>query len=76
MSQARRQWDRVLRHSGKRLASWTEAVKWERGTTGDLAACRRLYARSMKEVQDFPEVSSIGEDSRREADGSGALVVR
>eukprot|EP00752_Nemacystus_decipiens_P008742 g7803.t1 len=56
-SQARRQWDRVLRHSGKRLASWTEAVKWERGTTGDLAACRRLYARSMKEVQDFPEAA-------------------
>eukprot|EP00903_Cladosiphon_okamuranus_P006864 g6685.t1 len=56
-SEARRQWDRVLRHSGKRLASWTEAVKWERRTTGDLAACRRLYARSMKEVQDFPEAA-------------------
>lgn len=60
LPQARRQWDRVLRHSGKRLASWTEAIKWERGTTGDLAACRRLYARSLKEVQDFPEVGSRG----------------
>ncbi|CBN77067.1 Sart3 protein [Ectocarpus siliculosus] len=56
-SQARRQWDRVLRHSGKRLVSWEEAIKWERRSTGDLAACRRLYARSLNEVQDYPEAA-------------------
>lgn len=54
--QARQQWERVLRHSGKCLASWVEAAKWERQVSGDLDACRRLYERGMKEVQDYPEV--------------------
>jgi len=63
--QARSQWTRALRHSGKRLASWAEAVKWERGSTGDLDACRRLYVRSLKEVQDFPEVGTWREGVER-----------
>ncbi|CAM9281713.1 unnamed protein product [Scytosiphon promiscuus] len=56
-SQARRQWERVLRHSGKCLASWVEAAKWERQVSGDLDACRRLYERGMKEVLDYPEAA-------------------
>lgn len=55
-AQVSRQWARVLRHSGRRLASWLEAVAWERKSTGDLGACRRLYTRCIKEVEDFPEV--------------------
>lgn len=46
----------MLRRFGKRLAPWLGAVAWERDSTGDMGACRRLFVRAIREVEDYPDV--------------------
>lgn len=55
-SQVRIQWERALRHSGRRSFAWSEAVSWERRVSGDAGTCRKLFNRGLKEVEDLPEV--------------------